>query len=158
VAYHIEERDPKTGRIIRPSADCVEVLRQGRLYNWAGPLRRMCAKCRRSAMRGSEFCWSHDPEYRKRRAQNAVASNDPERVSQALVRHYRATMQRIWRRDAWFNAMTLWFAPRIEEAFRLACANAALPVETISPFAANTLRWQWRAYQFDTGRASDPHR
>ena len=71
VAYHIEERDPKTGRIIKPSADCIDILKQGRLYNWAGPLRRMCAKCRRSAMRGSEFCWSHNPEHRKRRAQKA---------------------------------------------------------------------------------------
>ena len=100
-------------------------------------------------MRGSEFCWSHDPEHRKRRAQKAVASNDAHRVSQALVRHYRATLQKIWRSDPWFNAMTVWFAPRIETAFRMACANAALPVETVSPFSANTLRWQWRAYQFD---------
>ena len=131
MAYHIEERDPKTGRIIKPSADCIDILQQGRLYNWAGPLRRMCAKCRRSAMRGSEFCWSHDPEHRKRRLQIAVTSNDPQRASQALLRHYRATMQKIWRSDPWFNAMTVWFAPQIEAAFRIACANAALPEETV---------------------------
>jgi hypothetical protein len=45
--------------------------------------------------------------------------------------------------------MTVWFAPRVEEAFRIACTNAALPVETLCPFLANTMRWQWRAYQFD---------
>ena len=149
MSYHIEERDPKTGRITKPSADCVEVLVLGRKFNWASPYRRMCAKCRRIAMRGSDFCWSHDPEYRKRRAQLAIASNDPDRIAKAFARKHRATMQAIWYRDPWFNGTTIWFTPKIEIEFRAACAHAALPLEELSPLSADILRWQWRFSRLD---------
>jgi hypothetical protein len=77
---YIAERDAK-GHIIRPAGDYLEILATGRMFNWASPYRRMCAKCRRPAMRGSESCWVHDPEYRKRRAQRAIESGGPSRIA-----------------------------------------------------------------------------
>src|SRR4051794_39345865 len=118
---YIEERDPKTGRIIKPSADCIEFLRQGRMYNWASPYRRMCVACRRVAMRGSALCCWHDPEFRRTRAQRAIASGDPERIAKVPQRKHRSMMATLWARDPWFNARTIWLAPRLEAAFCRAC-------------------------------------
>jgi hypothetical protein len=145
---YIAERDAK-GHIIRPAGDYLEILAAGRMFNWASPYRRMCAKCRRPAMRGSESCWVHDPEYRKRRAQRAIESGDPSRIAKVPQRKHRAMMATIWRRDPWFNGRTVWLAPKLEEQFRRACADAALPVETVSPRTADNLRWQWRLYRLD---------
>jgi hypothetical protein len=88
---YIAERDAK-GRIVRSAAGSIEMLAAGRKFNWASPYRRMCAKCRRPAMRGSESCWVHDPEYRKRRAQRAIESGDPSRIAKVPQRKHRSIM------------------------------------------------------------------
>jgi hypothetical protein len=77
---YVVERDAK-GRIVRPGGDYLEILAAGRKFNWASPYRRMCAKCRRSAMQGSALrCW-HDPEFRRPRTQRATESGDPQRIA-----------------------------------------------------------------------------
>ena len=145
---HITERDAQ-GRIVRSEGDYLEILAAGRKFNWASPYRRMCARCRRSAMRGSALCCWHDPEFRKTRAQRAIDSGDPQRIAKVPQRKHRSMMATLWAKDPWFNGRTIWLAPPLETAFRHACADAALPVETVSPRTADNLRWKWRLFRYN---------
>ena len=133
---YIAERDAK-GRITRPAEGVLEILAAGRKFNWASPHRRMCERCRSIAMRGSPCCWRHDPEHRRNRAKIALASGDPARIAKAFIRKHRVTMEAVWRRDPWFNGMTLWLVPGLEAAFGAACRDAALPVETRSSYPSD---------------------
>jgi hypothetical protein len=114
----------------------------------------MCSECRRIAMRGSAFCWAHDSTHKKLRGKIAIASNDPRRITKAFQRKHRATMQKLWRRNPWFNASTIWFHPQIELQFQRACINLGLPLEIISPRMTDDLRWKWKLHQFDTRDAA----
>src|SRR5215469_9397689 len=145
---YVTERDAK-GRIVRPGGNYLEILAAGRKFNWASPYRRMCTKCRRSAMRGSALCCWHDPEFRRTRAQRAIESGDPQRIAKVPQRKHRSMMATLWAKDPWFNGRTIWLAPRLEAAFVRACADATLPVETVSPRTADNLRWKWRLFRYN---------
>jgi hypothetical protein len=114
---YIAARDAK-GRIVRPGGDYLEILAAGRMFNWASPYRRMCAKCRRSAMRGSALCCWHDPEFRRTRTQRAIDSGDPQRIAKVPERKHRSMMATLWGKDPWFNGRTIWLAPTLEEIGR----------------------------------------
>src|SRR4051794_9197609 len=81
---------------------------------WEDPALRRCTRCRRPAMRGSQFCWGHNVGRRQRRAAELREGRGKPPTPAEAARLFRADLKRLWTRSPWHPAATIWLAQRLE--------------------------------------------
>jgi len=111
-----------------------------------GQARLRCAYggCRDVPVRGSDRCWHHDQNWRKRRLTELRTGKGKPMTRAECAKLFRLDTQNMWNRAGpWLPMLTIWFAPRIETAFAADCHNAGLPLSKLAPAIANNLRWSW---------------
>jgi hypothetical protein len=115
------------------------------LGGWA---RKLCAHegCRTVPVRGSDRCWHHDLNWRRKRRKELRSGRGKPMTPAESVRLFRADQKALWLRVPWWPAQTLWLAPALEAAFVEDCRRASLNPARTAPSVLNALRWAWRLH------------